>query len=105
VGNVEDVRKVIQDFVALDLKALSVRIEALEREMKIRFDHVDTRLDHAEKLSLERYSSGEKLATARHETLTATLAANQTALMNTLEMEKRLARLESERNKPEAQHA
>jgi hypothetical protein len=123
VGNVEDVRKVIQDFVAPDLKAMTVRIEALEKEMRLRFDRVDERSSSAEKETKlrfehvdERFSSiekemnlrfdyVEKLAAARHETTMATMAANQATIMNTLEMEKRLARLESERNKPEAQHA
>jgi hypothetical protein len=87
MGNVEDVRKVIQDFVAPDLKALEARLTALEKEVKTGFEQV------------------EKLAALRHETVMTTIAANQATIMNTLDMERRLARLESERGKAEPQHA
>ena len=92
MGNVEDVRKVIQDFVAPDLKALGARIVALEKETKAGFEH-------AEQLNLERFSSIEKLAAARHEAVMAAIAANQATIMNALEMDKRLLRLENERSK------
>ncbi len=44
MSNIEDIRKVNQDFVAPDWKALAARIESLETEINMRFDHVDTRL-------------------------------------------------------------
>lgn len=116
MGNIEDVRKVVQDFVAPDLKALGVRLEALEKEMKERFVHADKleleRFAHAEKMNQERlahvtdrFASVEKLIAAGQQTMMNTIAANQATIMNTLEMEKRLARLESERNKPDPPHA
>ncbi len=57
MGNVDDVRKVVQDLVAPDLKALVVRLEALEMSMGIRFDHVDSEFASADKLNQERLSS------------------------------------------------
>jgi hypothetical protein len=81
MGNVEDVRKVIQDFVAPDMKAISARIDALEKGMNLRF------------------TSAEQMAAARQETVMAAMSAHHASIMNSLEMEKRLARLESERTR------
>ncbi len=97
MGNVEDVRKVIQDLVSPDLKTLTARMEAHEKEMKMRFDQ-------AEQVELERFAAAEKMATRRHETALAVAAANHAFLLNAIDMDKRLARLESE-CKPEPQHA
>jgi len=105
MGNVEDIRKVVQDFVAPDLKALEARLIALEKDVKVGFEQADRssveRFANAEKLNQERFaslseklSSAEKIATIRHE-----------VVMSALEMEKRIARLESARSKGEAQHA
>lgn len=108
MGNVEDVRKVIQDFVAPDLKALEARISALEREMKAGFEHSEKvnleRFAHAEKMNQERFSQLEKQIATNQQTLLNTMSSNQTTIMNYLEMEKRLTRLE-ERGKAETQHA
>ena len=119
MGCVDDVRKVMQDFLAPDLKALAARLEALEREMNAGFARADKKMrtgfEHAEKMNLERFeslknemykgfASAEKLSSTRQETLLATMAANYANIMNTLEMEKRLTRQESER-KGEPSHA
>ena len=69
MGSVEDTRKAMQDFLEPDLKALAVRLEALEKEVRAGFAH-------AEQISLERFSSVEKLAAMRQETLLATMTAN-----------------------------
>ena len=119
MGSIEDSRKAVQDFLAPDLKAFAARLEALEKEMHAEFAHAEEtnreRLKslenkmaegfaHAEKMSLERFASVEKLAAVRQETLLSIMAANHANIMNTLEMEKRLTRLESER-KAEPSHA
>ena len=49
MGVIEDVRKVIQDTVAPDLKALAVRVEELERRMELRFQGIESRIDGVEK--------------------------------------------------------
>ena len=41
MGAIEDVRKLLQDFVAPELRALSARLDGVEQ----RFDGVDQRLD------------------------------------------------------------
>ena len=108
MGSIEDSRKAVQDFIAPDLKALAARLEALEKEMHTEFDHAEKKMEgqfaHAEKMSLERFASVEKLAGMRQEALLATIATNHANVMNAVEMEKRLSRLESER-KAELPHA
>jgi hypothetical protein len=49
---VEDVRTVIQDFLAPELRELKARVDALEKRMDDRFDHVERR--HEEILSAIR---------------------------------------------------
>jgi hypothetical protein len=48
VSAIEDTRKVLQDFLAPELRELKTRIEALENSMGERFNH-------AEKLEKERF--------------------------------------------------
>ena len=49
MGAIEDVRKVIQDLVTPDLKALSARLASFEENTKLKFDsnseRVEVRLD------------------------------------------------------------
>jgi predicted nuclease with TOPRIM domain len=42
---VEDVRQVIQDFLAPELRAMSVRFDALEKIMEARFKEMDSRFE------------------------------------------------------------
>jgi len=97
MGNVEDVRKVIQDFVAPDMKAIAVRIEALECEMNVRFTSTDQRIASLDKEMNLRFNAAEQLAASRHENVMNAMNAHHSTIMNSLEMEKRLARLESDR--------
>jgi vacuolar-type H+-ATPase subunit E/Vma4 len=45
MGMLEDIRKVIQDLVAPDLKAISVRLDGIEKLMSHRFDALNEKLD------------------------------------------------------------
>ena len=57
---IEDTRKVLQDFLAPELRELSARVDALEERMNARFDgfekSVDARFDSAERLASERHA-------------------------------------------------
>ena len=77
MGNIEDFRKLIQDFITPDLKVLRARLEALEEKMD------------------QRFNSSEEVAKIRHESQLAAMAANLATIMGTLEMEKRLSKLET----------
>jgi len=42
---VEDVRQVLQDFIAHELRAISARLDAIEKVMEARFKEVDSRFN------------------------------------------------------------
>lgn len=62
MSTVEDLRKVLQDFLAPELRTINARLEALEKVMTAKFESVDTKLDFLhkeiqginEKLELDR---------------------------------------------------
>lgn len=76
----EDSRKVLQDFVAPELRAISARLDALER----RVGGVDRKIDEAER-------PAEKRADQRHEAVMLSLRS----LSNYNEPRDRVVRLES----------
>lgn len=62
-----DTRKVLQDVIAPDLKAINVRLDAVERVMNLRFEQVDARFEqvdkrfeHFEKRMDERFAATDK---------------------------------------------
>jgi hypothetical protein len=83
MGVVEDIRQVIQDLVAPQLKSLDTRLTALEISVN------------------QRFASAEAVANARHEALTAQIAqlanvvaTNQAAILQKFDLEKRIERVE-----------
>jgi hypothetical protein len=76
MGTLEDIRKVLQDFLSPEIRSLAVRLEELEKRMNERFDA-------AEKLSEYRFAS-----------LEATIKANHLAMLNALDLDRRILRLE-----------
>ncbi len=92
MSGIEDVRKVVQDLVAPDLKAIDGRLTGLEKSMNARADAIVTRLD-----------ASEQVSRARHDALVAALKAlegkvdsNHAAVLHALDIDKRLERLESQ---------
>ncbi len=86
---IEDVRKVVQDLVAPDLKAIDARLTGLEKSLNARSDAIVTKLD-----ALDQISRG------RHEALLSALKAlegkvdsNHAAVLHALDIDKRLERL------------
>jgi len=77
---VEDVRTVVQDFLAPELRELKARVDALEKRMDDRFKQVD-----------HSFEQVERSAQARHEQVM--FAIQQLADYTTLAQ--RVARLES----------
>jgi hypothetical protein len=94
MGSVEDVRKVIQDLVAPDLKSLNVRLDSLEKEIGLKFDAVDS-----------RFKAAETLAALRHETVLNTIAARTSQILNALALDKRMSNLKSKQLAGSEQHA
>lgn len=67
----EDTRKLLQDFLAPEVRELTARVESLEKRMDIRFDalekRVDARADALEKQAEARAGSLEERTRARAE--------------------------------------
>jgi hypothetical protein len=53
---IEDTRKLLQDFLAPELRELTARIDALEERIETRFKGIDARFDSAERLASERHT-------------------------------------------------
>jgi len=83
MGAIEDVRKVIQDLVAPELKSLQVQIKAAEDASKFR--------DEASKLRDEALS--EKID-RKFELVMAEMKANQAMLIYSMNIEKRVEVIE-----------
>jgi len=95
---IEDVRKVFQDLVAPELKSLSVKLDGLEREMKVRDEMTQTKL---EALSA-KIDSGERLTHAKQEALSAKMDAQYASIMNALDLDKRVGLLERDKQSASA---
>jgi hypothetical protein len=76
---VEDVRQVIQDFLAPELRALTARIDALEVKMDSRFEALNARM-----------SAIEERASLRHEVILAQMES----VKGQLSLDYRLKKLE-----------
>ena len=93
MGAIDDIRKLPQDLVTPELKALEVRLVALEQKMDLKFKHVEDRFKNVD----EKLDSLEKRMDLKFDLVAATMAANQSAIMRALDMERRIERLESDK--------
>ncbi len=105
---IDDTRKVLQDVIAPDLKAINVRLDAVERVMNLRFEQVDKRFEQVDKRFEqmdkrmdERFAQNEKLTLAkfdqvlaRIELLTSVVTGNHEAEMNAMDLNRRMERIE-----------
>ena len=57
---IDTTRKVLQDVIAPDLKAINVRLDAVERVMNLRFEQVDERFEQVGKRMNERFEQVDK---------------------------------------------
>jgi hypothetical protein len=87
---IDDTRKVLQDFLAPELRELKARIEALEVRMSDRFSNVDKRFGHAESFERERFDQAERNAETRHTALIAKIKG----LENYADLRERVVKLE-----------
>lgn len=116
---IDDTRKVLQDVIAPDLKAINVRLDAVERVMNLRFEQVDERFEQIgkriderfaqvdkrfeqmDKRMDERFAQSEKLTLAkfdqvlaRIELLTSVVSANHESEMKAMNLDRRMERIE-----------
>jgi hypothetical protein len=53
---IEDTRKLLQDFLAPELRELAARVNALEERMEARFASIEQRFNQAERAAEDRHS-------------------------------------------------
>jgi hypothetical protein len=82
---VDDTRKLLQDLVAPDLKSIQTEIHALSE-----------RVNSLEKSMDQRFTAAEEIAKIRHELI----LANLSAVMQNLNTDARLMRIEAQLNQP-----
>lgn len=84
---IEDTRKLLQDFLAPELRELSARIDTLEAKMDARFSGVEGRFSSLD----ARFDSAERLASERHaQTMLAIVR-----LADVYELRERITRIEA----------
>ena len=100
---VEDVRQVVQDFLAPELRALLTRMDALEKVMEARFETVDAKLAALDqKFDLKFATADQKFdlkfagAEQKSDSNFNILNAKLDSLSDSLAIDRRLAKLESQ---------
>jgi hypothetical protein len=81
---VDDIRKLLQDLVTPDLKSLQVRVEALDAKMDAGFKTLDSKIDLTRDLLL-----------VEMKVMQASMETNIAKLNNSLELERRVAKIEN----------
>ncbi len=85
MGVIEDVRKVIQDLVTPDLKAMAARQDSSDEATRLKIDNV-----------LDRIAALREFVEANNRALTAKIDSNHATVINALNIDKRLEALERE---------
>jgi hypothetical protein len=109
VGTIDDIRKLLQDLVTPDLKALSVRVEALEKrvdtgfaDVKEKFADVTQTIADVDARAEHRHTSGFSDLKQIIADVDSRAERRHTALLIALHLEERVKRLE-ERAAPHEQ--
>ena len=91
----DNTRKLLQDMIAPDLKAIGVRLDTLGK-------NVDQRFEAAEKNVNQRFDAIERIATLRHElvlakmdNLVSLINAHQDSVSRAMNFDRRMELLES----------
>ena len=85
---IDDTRKLLQDMVSPDLKALAERVGALEQNIDLRFKHVDDRFKHLEDKMDDRLKHLEEKMALKFDLVQATMAANQQAILQAVDIDR-----------------
>ena len=104
---IEDVRKVVQDLVAPELKSLSVKLDNMDSESKLRDQSLVAKIESAEResklrdeitqarIDIVRDSMG-----ARIDALGAKMDGQYASIMNALDLNRRVETLERDKQQP-----
>ena len=90
---IEDVRKVVQDLVAPELKSLAVEVRSAERESKLRDESLTRELKVRDELTLAKLEA----QSAKLEAQSAKMDYQYASIMNALNLDKRIEVLERDR--------
>ncbi len=60
MGTIDDIRKAFQDIIAPELRAISVRLDSVEKRMDERLGSIDKRIDSLERRIDDRFALLEK---------------------------------------------
>jgi hypothetical protein len=107
MGAIEDVRKVIQDLVAPELKSLQVQIKNVDDSSKLRDEALSAKIDNIdaasklrdEALSIKIDNLSDKID-RKFENVFAEMKANQAMLIYSLNIDKRLETVERKTAEP-----
>jgi hypothetical protein len=109
---VDDIRKLLQDLVTPDLKSLQARVEALDAKMDSGFKASDAKMDSGFRASDAKMDFGFKtldakldfkidatrdLLLAEMKVMQASMEANIAKLNHSLDLERRVAKIENDR--------
>jgi uncharacterized membrane-anchored protein len=98
MGVIEDVRKVVQDLVAPELKSLSVQLDRIESESKLRDESLAKELRARDELMLARLET----QSAKLEAFGAKMDYQYASIMNALNVDRRLEVLERDKQSASA---
>ena len=95
---VDDVRQLLPDLVAPYLRALDVRLIALEQKLDAVEKKLDNRIDMLDKSLTEKIGLTRDAILAEMRAMSALAEANLAKLTYTLDTDRRLSKIESERS-------
>jgi hypothetical protein len=92
---IEDTRRLLQDFLAPELRELSARVSSLEERMNARFESLEERMDNRfeslEERMDSRFDAAERIASERYAQTMQAIAK----LADVYELRERVARIEA----------
>jgi hypothetical protein len=99
---IEDVRKVVQDLVAPELKSLSVKLDSFERESKLRDENLALDSKMRDEITQAKIEIVRDSLGARMDALSAKMDAHYSSVMNALDLNRRVETLERDKQSASA---
>ena len=97
MGAIDDIRRVMQDVVAPDLKALDAQISALDKKIDMRVDALDKKIDMRVDALEEKLNLTRDLILSEMKLMHSSLSAEMERLQHAIELDRRVEKLENER--------
>jgi hypothetical protein len=94
MGTIDDSRKLLQDLVTPDLKAIHAQLKSIDENSKFRDDALTASIAHFEATSKLRDDALAASLASKIELLLARMDAQRSTVMNALAIDKRLENVE-----------